>query len=234
MLSTLNLLEAIKNYETSFIFSSSATVYGNSRIQPISEDSETITTSAYGSTKLAQELLISDYARAYNKNCISLRYFNPVGAHSDGVIYENFQDSPNNLMPRILRVAKGIDSHIKIFGSDYDTADGTGERDYIHISDLIEGHFAALEKINGLPGHSFFNLGTGIKTSVKELINTFISVTGKEINVEVSSRREGDVEICYASPKKANKILGWKAKKNIKDMCRDAWGAIDNEPKRFK
>ena len=234
LLSTLNLLETIKHRDTDFIFSSSATVYGDSEIQPISEETETKTSSAYGSTKLAQELLISDYARAYNKHCISLRYFNPVGAHSDGVIYENFRDSPNNLMPRILRVAKGLDSHIYVYGDDYSTRDGTGERDYIHISDLIDGHFAALEKIKNFPGHSFFNLGTGTKTSVKELINAFTKATGIGIDVEVSDRREGDVEICYASPKKANEILEWEAKKNLKDMCRDAWDAIKNEPKSFK
>ena len=234
LLSTLNLLDVIKHYDTNFIFSSSATVYGDSKIQPITEEAQTKTSSAYGSTKLAQELLISDYARAYKKHCISLRYFNPVGAHSDGVIFEDFRDSPNNLMPRILRVAKGLDSHIKIFGDDYNTADGTGERDYIHICDLIEGHFAALEKIRSLSGHSFFNLGTGIKTSVKELIDTFTSATGIGIDVEVSDRREGDVEICYASPKKANETLEWEAQKNLKDMCRDAWDAIKNEPESFK
>ena len=234
LLSTLNLLEAIKHGDIKFIFSSSATVYGDSKIQPITEETQTKTFSAYGSTKLAQELLISDYARAYKKHCISLRYFNPVGAHSDGVIFDDFRDSPNNLMPRILRVAKGLDSHIKIFGDDYNTADGTGERDYIHISDLIEGHFAALEKIKSLPGHSFFNLGTGKKTSVKELIDAFTSTTGIAIDVEVSARREGDVEICYASPKKANETLEWEAQKNLKDMCRDAWDAIKNEPESFK
>ena len=234
MLSTLNLLEAIKHHDTDFIFSSSATVYGDSKIQPISEETKTQTSSAYGSTKLAQEMLISDYARAYDQNCISLRYFNPVGAHSDGIIFENFRDSPNNLMPRILRVAKGIDKHLTIWGDDYNTEDGTGERDYIHVSDLVEGHFAALEKIKSLPGHSFFNLGTGIKTSVRELIDTFTSATGIGIDVEVSERREGDVEICYASPKKANETLEWEAKKNLKDMCRDAWNAIKNEPESFK
>lgn len=234
LLSTLNLLEAIKHHDTDFIFSSSATVYGDSKIQPISEETKTQTSSAYGSTKLAQEMLISDYARAYDQNCISLRYFNPVGAHSDGIIFENFRDSPNNLMPRILRVAKGIDKHLTIWGDDYNTEDGTGERDYIHVSDLVEGHFAALEKIKSLPGHSFFNLGTGIKTSVKELIDTFTSATGIGIDVEVLNRREGDVEICYASPKKANEILEWEAKKNLVDMCRDAWDAIKNEPESFK
>ena len=147
-----------------------------------------------------------------------------MGAHSDGVIFEDFRDSPNNLMPRILRVAKGLDSHIKIFGDDYNTADGTGERDYIHISDLIEGIFLLhLRKQEFGSGHSFFNLGTGIKTSVKELIDTFTSTTGIGIDVEVSDRREGDVEICYASPKKANETLIGKPRK-ISKICAEMLG----------
>jgi UDP-glucose 4-epimerase len=233
LVSTLNLLDAAKIKKTDFIFSSSATVYGDTKEQPLSEISTTGTTSAYGSTKLAQEFLISDYSRAYEINSISLRYFNPVGAHSDGIIFENFLDSPNNLMPRIIRVAKNIDQKLYVFGNDYKTKDGTGERDYIHISDLVDGHFAALNEMHNLKGHNIFNLGTGNKTSVKQLIEIFEKVNKIKIPHEYVARREGDVEICYASPSKANKILKWSANKNLEQMCADAWNAVKNESTKF-
>lgn len=231
LLSTLNLLESIKNKDIGLIFSSSATVYGETNNDPISETHKLNTTSAYGSTKLAQEMLISDYVRAFKLNCISLRYFNPVGSHSDYKIYENYLDYPNNLMPRVLRVAKGIDNEINIFGNDYDTDDGTGERDYIHISDLIDGHFSALDKVKEVNNHIFLNLGTGKKTSVLELIKIFEEVNRIKIKYSVKDRRPGDVQTCIASPNLANKLLSWKATRSIEDMCRDAWKAIENESK---
>ena len=231
VLSTLNLLELVKNKEINFIFSSSATVYGESKINPITEDASLGSCSTYGSTKLAQELLISDYSRAYSLKSISLRYFNPVGSHDDRKIIEEINNQPNNLMPRILRVAKEIDEKIFIFGNDYPTKDGTGERDYIHITDLVDGHFSALKKISSVKsGHHFFNLGTGFKTSVLNLIETFESVNNIKIPYLITSRRDGDVAICCADPSKANKILDWSAKKSIDDMCRDSWeGVKDNE-----
>ena len=224
--STLNLLEVIKETNVGFVFSSSATVYGGIGREAISEDSKLMSQSAYGSTKLAQEILISDYARAYGLNCVSLRYFNPVGCHTDKVIAENYLDSPNNLMPRILRVAKSIDEKLMVFGNDYEPIDGSGERDYIHISDLIDGHFSALKALHNLDGHNFFNLGTGKKTSVIELIKVFERINNLQINYEIVGRREGDVEVCYADPTQAEKKLNWKAKKTIEEMCKDAWDAI--------
>ena len=229
VLSTLNILEEIKNKDINFIFSSSATVYGDCEDSAIAESHKLSTSSAYGSTKLAQELLISDYARAWGIRCISLRYFNPVASHSDLKIVEDYHNSPNNLMPRVLRVAKGIEKKIYIFGDDYDTEDGTGERDYIHIEDLVAGHFAALEKITEMKGNNVFNLGTGKKTSVLELIKVFKEVNGIEIDFEFTDRRPGDVQTCFASPELANKILEWKSVKNIQEMCKDAWEAIKNE-----
>lgn len=224
--STINLLESINCDKTKFIFSSSATVYSSSDIQPINETSKLQTTSAYGSTKLAQEILISDYARAKKLQSISLRYFNPVGAHADKAIIEDYTQSPNNLMPRLIRVGLGMDEKLFIFGDDYPTSDGTGERDYIHISDLVEGHFAAL-KYENKDNFEVFNLGTGSKTSVLELINKFEKINHIKLNYEFAPRRDGDVAICYADATRANNLLNWSATKNISEMCQDAWdGAV--------
>tara|TARA_Y100000816_G_C26095734_1_gene579833 strand:- start:297 stop:1295 length:999 start_codon:yes stop_codon:yes gene_type:complete len=229
LLSTLNILESIKNNNISLIFSSSATVYGDKNESPIPEEAKFSTNSAYGSTKLAQELLISDYSRAYDISCISLRYFNPVGTHSDRLIIEDIMSSPNNLMPRILRVAKKIDKKISIYGKSYPTKDGTGERDYIHITDLVNGHFAALEKISSLHNHNFYNLGTGEKTSVLELIKTFENVNNIKIKFDFQNERKGDVAVCYADPSLAKKDLDWTATKTIDEMCIDAWGGVKDE-----
>ena len=227
LLGSLNLIKAMKNNKTkNIVFSSSATVYGRSKIQPINEDCHLSSMSTYGSTKLSIEYLLNDVSRTGDINVISLRYFNPVGSHKDKVIFENPFDSPNNLMPRIVRVALGIDKEIGIFGSDYPTEDGTGERDYIHIEDLVRGHFHAVDHFKDFDGFDSFNLGTGNKVSVLKLIKTFEESNKIDIPHRFESKREGDVEICYADPSKSNEVLNWKAKYSTTEMCIDAWDAI--------
>lgn len=230
VLSTLNLLEACKP-NLRFIFSSSATVYGDSKIQPLNEVCEIKSESVYGSTKVASELLIKDYSRAKNIEAISLRYFNPVGCHKDGKIIEDFRNNPNNLMPKLIEVAANETNKISIYGNDYDTEDGTGERDYIHISDLVDGHFAALNysfsKNDSL--YRTYNLGTGKATSVLDLIKSFNRVNGTSIQIHFTQRRKGDVQVCYADPALANHDLKWKAMHNIDEMCFDSWNAVKNE-----
>ena len=225
LLSTLNVLESIPA-TTKFIFSSSATVYGDSKIQPLTEESKINTNSAYGSTKVASESVIQDFSRTKGIQSIILRYFNPIGSHKEYIIYEDFRNKPNNLMPRLIRSALKIDKEIKIFGNDYDTKDGTGERDYIHVSDLVNGHFAALDYRFNDENIKFFNLGTGEKYSVLELISTFNSVNKLEVRHIIDSRRKGDVEICYADSSLANNELNWKAEYNLSDMCKDSWEVI--------
>lgn len=219
--STRNILENLTN-RIGLVFSSSATVYGNSKYQPISEKIALRANSTYGSTKIACELMIDDYCRNKNIKAICLRYFNPVGSHSDKVILEPFNNAPNNLMPRIVRVAKGIDPELKVFGKDYNTIDGTAERDYIHISDLISGHFAALNKLNEITDCKYYNLGTGNSTSVLKLLKTFEKVHSLSLNYSFHSRRKGDVEVCFADPALAKKELNWSSKKSLEDMCRDS------------
>ena len=222
--STINLLESINCNTTKLIFSSSATVYGSSDVQPINENAKLQTTSAYGSTKLAQEILITDYARTKKLQSVSLRYFNPVGSHADKVIIEDYTQSPNNLMPRLIRVGLGMDEKLLVFGNDFPTSDGTGERDYIHISDLIAGHFAAL-KYDNKDNFEVFNLGTGNKTTVLELVGEFERTNQIRLKYEIAPRRDGDVATCYADATRANKLLNWNATKNLSEMCRDSWNA---------
>ena len=227
LLGSLNLIKSMQtNNIKNIVFSSSATVYGRSKIQPINEDCYLSATSTYGSTKLSTEYLLNDVARKGNINVISLRYFNPVGSHEDKEIFEDPLNKPNNLMPRIVRVALGIDKEIEIFGSDYSTKDGTGERDYIHIEDLVHGHFDAVKYLKDFNGFSSFNLGTGNKVSVLNLIKTFEKSNKIVIPYKFEKRREGDVEICYADPSKSNQILNWKAKRSTTEMCIDTWEAI--------
>tara|TARA_B100001250_G_scaffold20867_1_gene17677 strand:- start:254 stop:1264 length:1011 start_codon:yes stop_codon:yes gene_type:complete len=227
LMGTLNLIKSMQKSKTkSIVFSSSATVYGNSKVQPVDEDSYLNTTSTYGSTKLSIEYLLNDVSRTGALNVISLRYFNPVGAHKEKIIFEDPFDSPNNLMPRIVRVALGIDKEIGIFGSDYSTKDGTGERDYIHIEDLVQGHFHAVEYLEDFNGFASFNLGTGNKVSVLDLIKTFEESNKITIPYKHEQRRQGDVEICYADPSKSNQALNWRAKRSTTEMCIDTWEAI--------
>ena len=230
LLSSINLLAAMEQANiTKIVFSSSATVYDSSNVQPISESSQIQSMSTYGSTKIAIEQLLDDAAKANIVDAISLRYFNPVGAHKEKIIFENPFDSPNNLMPRIIRVGLAIDEKIHIFGDDYDTKDGTGERDYIHVMDLVDGHFAAIEYVMKSSGSVKVNLGTGKSTTVKELIKTFEDVNEMIIPHIIAPRRQGDVGSCYADASLAKKLLGWEAKHSLEEMCKDAWEAVKNE-----
>lgn len=245
LISTLNLLEAMEKYKCyNLIFSSSATVYGTQK-SPLKEDftiGQNIT-NPYGQTKFMIEQILKDMCVSNNKwNIISLRYFNPVGAHKSGLIGENPNDIPNNLMPYILKV--GINNNtlydlgsqfdrLKIFGNDYNTPDGTGQRDFIHVVDLAKGHVSALQKIHELNGYHVFNLGTGNPTSVLELVNTFESVNDVKIHFEYTDRREGDVDICFCDPEYTYSVLNWKTELNIEDMCKDAWYFQTLNPKGF-
>ena len=225
---TLVLLELMKKYNCKkIVFSSSATVYGNPKTVPIKEDFPLSTTNPYGSTKLMIEQILKDVAVADNEfSCILLRYFNPIGAHESGLIGENPNGIPNNLMPYIARVATGQYEKLNVFGNDYDTPDGTGVRDYIHVVDLAKGHIKAIEKARNMKGVEAYNLGTGKGYSVLDLVNTFEKVNHVTVKYEIVPRRPGDIAICYADPSKAREELGWVAEKDIEDMCRDTWNFI--------
>ena len=225
---TLVLLELMKKHNCKkIVFSSSATVYGNPKTVPIKEDFPLSTTNPYGSTKLMIEQILRDVAVADSEfSCILLRYFNPIGAHESGLIGENPNGIPNNLMPYIARVATGQYEKLNVFGNDYDTPDGTGVRDYIHVVDLAKGHIKAIEKARNMKGVEAYNLGTGKGYSVLDLVNTFEKVNHVTVKYEIVPRRPGDIAICYADPSKAREELGWVAEKDIEDMCRDTWNYI--------
>lgn len=222
---TLVLLKLMKKYNCKkIVFSSSATVYGNPKVLPIKEDAPLSTTNPYGSTKLMIEQILKDVANADKEFAIViLRYFNPIGAHESGLIGEVPNGIPNNIMPYIMRVAQKRYKELTIFGDDYSTPDGTGIRDYIHVVDLSKGHLKALEKIRKETGVKIYNLGTGRGYSVLELVKTFEKVNNVNVEYKIGNRRPGDIAACYADPTKAAKELGWKAEKNIEDMCRDGW-----------
>lgn len=205
-----------------FVFSSSATVYGENQV-PFKEDMKLLpTTNPYGETKAMSERILMDVAKANPKFAVSiLRYFNPVGAHESGLIGEDPNGIPNNLMPYITKVAKGELEKLRVFGNDYPTPDCTGIRDYIHVMDLAEGHVAAYKHLR--KGVHIYNLGTGKGTSVLELVHAFEKANGIKVPYEIVERRPGDIAICYADASKAERELGWKAKRDIIDMCRDAW-----------
>ena len=225
--STINLVKLMKKLEVfNLIFSSSATVYGANEKQPLEEYDHISPISCYGSTKISNEYFLADVVKDSQIKVISLRYFNPVGAHKEMRICEEIDQSPNNLMPRIIRVAKGIDEKIMVYGNDYETKDGTGERDYIHIEDLVNAHISSIQKINDLNGFNVFNIGTGKKHTVVELIEIFKRVNNVDVPYEFAQRREGDVAICYANSQKAKKILNWEANCSLEKMCKDAWDAI--------
>jgi len=228
---TKSLLEAIEiNGIKNIIFSSSAAIYGEQEIQPINEEAQTKPVSNYALTKLESENHIKEYASKGIFKAISLRYFNPVASHEDYVIYEDYTKS-NNLMSVILQVAKKKIDLLKIYGNDYPTTDGTAERDFIHISDLIDGHFFALEKIEILKNYIEFNLGTGKSVSVLEMVKAFKKVNKIDFQVEFVDRRKGDVSVNYAEVYKAGEFLGWQSSHNLEKMCKDAWEAIQNECK---
>ena len=217
------------------VFSSSATVYGNPERVPIfEEDKLGPTTNPYGETKLRIEYLLKDVAKKDKGwNIVLLRYFNPIGAHKSGLIGEDPQGIPNNLMPYITQVAVGKLNQLKVFGSDYDTPDGTGVRDYIHVDDLAHGHILALKKIEEKSGLLIYNLGTGKGTSVLELVHAFEEANNIKINYAIVDRRPGDIAECYANADKAYREMGFKCTRSIVDACRDSWNWQKNNPKGF-
>jgi len=226
---TKNLLDVMSIYNIkNIIFSSSASVYGKQELQPISEDAALNPASMYAKTKKAAEELIQHEVLNNGISGISLRYFNPIGSHKDYIVFEDFDKPYPNLMSSIINVAKGTKEKVLIYGEDYITSDGTGERDYIHIFDLINGHFAALKYLNHVKGYDVFNLGTGKCVSVKELINNFEKVNKVKIPYQKTDRRPGDIATCYADPSKAKKDLKWETKYNLNDMCRDSWEPVKN------
>lgn len=207
------------------IFSSSATVYTGDNQMPLREESRTGNcTNPYGWTKYMSEQILTDLASGDGEWSVALlRYFNPIGAHSSGRIGEDPRGVPNNLMPYITQVAVGRRAHLSVYGSDYDTPDGTCVRDYIHVVDLAKGHVAAVRYALSHTGCEAFNLGTGKGSSVLEMIRTFVEATGAKVPYELAGRRAGDVPMCYADPTKSEAVLGWKAEKTLADMCRDSW-----------
>ena len=225
---TLILLKLMKKYNCKrIVFSSSATVYGNPKALPIKEDFPLSTTNPYGSTKLMIEQILEDVSAADKDFSVAiLRYFNPIGAHSSGLIGEVPNGIPNNIMPYILKVANGEYEALTVFGNDYNTKDGTGVRDYIHVVDLAKGHLKALDKIRKEAGVKIYNLGTGNGYSVLDLVTNFEKVNGVKVKFKIGARRPGDIAACFADPTKAKEELGWVAEKGIEDMCKDAWNFI--------
>lgn len=234
--STLALLDVMASFNVkTFVFSSSATVYGNPHTVPITEDFPLSATNPYGSTKLMIERILQDLHASDPSWKISvLRYFNPTGAHPSGLIGEDPNDIPNNLVPYITQVAIGKRPYLNVFGDDYPTEDGTGVRDYIHVVDLAKGHLAALKVLKRDGGFLIHNLGTGTGYSVLEMIDAFQRVSGREIPYVVGARRPGDVAVCYADPKKAQAELNWHAEKGLVEMCRDSWNWQINNPNGYE
>lgn len=213
------------------VFSSSATVYGMHNPVPYTEDMPTSATNPYGYTKLMIEQMLMDIHHADPEwNVVLLRYFNPIGAHASGLIGEDPNGIPNNLMPYIMQVAIGKLPCLSVFGNDYDTPDGTGVRDYIHVVDLAQGHLKALDYIRKHPGLEIFNLGTGNGTSVLEIVNAFEKASGRKVNYRIADRRAGDLASSYADTSHASEVLKWTAKLTIDDMCRDSWNFIHQNP----
>lgn len=227
---TLILLDVMKKYNCKkIVFSSSATVYGDPATVPIREDFPLSTTNPYGSTKLMIEQILRDvYISDNDWSIILLRYFNPIGAHESGLIGENPNGIPNNLLPYINQVACGKLECLSVFGNDYDTVDGTGVRDYIHVVDLAKGHLKALDKARNSNGVEAYNLGTGTGYSVLQIVKAFEDATGVEVKYKIVKRRPGDIATCYADPTKAKNELGWTAEKGIEEMCKDAWRFTQN------
>ena len=232
---TVSLLKIMDKYNVKkIIFSSSATVYGDPERLPLDETCRLSTTNPYGSTKLMMEMIMQDLYKAdKNWNIILLRYFNPVGAHESGLIGEDPKGIPNNLMPFVAQVATGKLSCINVFGNDYDTPDGTGVRDFIHVVDLALGHIAAIEKCNDAGVH-IYNLGTGRGYSVMDMIRAFEKACGKTLPYKICDRRPGDIATCYAAPDKAKKELDWQAKFGIEEMCASQWKWQSGNPNGYE
>lgn len=236
IINTLTVLNLMKKYNVkNFVFSSSATVYGDPHTCPITEDFPLSTTNPYGATKLMIEDMLRDIAKADPSfNIAILRYFNPVGAHESGLIGEEPNGIPNNLMPYITKVAVGKLKELSVFGDDYNTHDGTGVRDYIHVVDLAKGHIKALDKLNTNCVLVTYNLGTGNGYSVLDMVKAFSKASGQDIPYKIVDRRPGDVAMCYADPTKANNELGWKAEFGIDRMCEDSWRWQSNNPNGYE
>ena len=234
--STINLVDLMIKYSVNnLVFSSSATVYGDPKVLPLKEDCEVGgVTNPYGRTKFMIECILKDVQKANpDLNIALLRYFNPIGAHESGLIGEDPNGIPNNLMPYISQVAVGKLEYLGVFGDDYDTVDGTGVRDYIHVVDLALGHISALDKLNENSGLVIYNLGTGNGTSVLEMVHAFEETNKIKIPYVIKDRRPGDIASCYADCTKANNELKWKAQKTVKDACKDSWNWQYNNPKGY-
>ena len=234
---TITLCDVMRNHGVkNIIFSSSATVYGDPAFIPITEECPKGTcTNPYGWTKSMMEQIMTDVQKANpDMNVILLRYFNPVGAHESGRIGEDPKGIPNNLMPYISQVAVGKLEKLGVFGDDYDTPDGTGVRDYIHVVDLAKGHVKAINYIFSNPGLDVINLGTGVGYSVLDMVKAFGKACGKEIPYEIKPRRAGDIAMCYADPAKAARVLGWKAEKGLDEMCADTWRWQSQNPNGYE
>ena len=233
---TLNLLKVMEKHGVkSIVFSSSATVYGKPESVTIREDFPLSVSNPYGRTKLIIEDMLRDIYKSDNEWDIALlRYFNPIGAHESGMIGENPHGIPNNLLPYVAKVAAGQLECVNVFGDDYDTPDGTGVRDYIHVVDLATGHIKALEKLVTHPGLVTYNLGTGVGYSVLDIIKNFEKACGKEIPYKITPRRPGDIDMCYADPAKAKEELGWEATRSIDKMCEDAWRWQTKNPNGYE
>lgn len=233
---TLNLLQVMKGHNVKkIVFSSSATVYGDENKAPFTEEMKLKATNPYGWSKFMIEQILRDLYTADNSYSISiLRYFNPIGAHKSGRIGEDPNGIPNNLMPYITQVALGRREKLNVFGNDYNTHDGTGVRDYIHVVDLAIGHIKALEKINKENGIFTYNLGTGIGYSVLDVVKAFEKANGVKIPYEIVDRRPGDIDICYADPTKAKEELGFETKYDLEDMCRDSYNWQINNPNGYE
>lgn len=233
--STLVLCEIMNKHGVkNLVFSSSATVYGDPETVPITEQSPLSATNPYGRTKLFIEYILKDLHTSDNSwNIALLRYFNPVGAHKSGLIGEDPNDIPNNLMPFVSQVAVGKLKELSVFGNDYPTPDGTGVRDYIHVVDLAIGHLKAIEKLRSNPGLVIYNLGTGKGTSVLDMIKAFEIASDKKVAYKIAPRRPGDIATCYADPEKAESELSWKAERGIQEMCKDAWKWQSENPNGY-
>jgi UDP-glucose 4-epimerase len=233
---TLNIIKMMKQYNVKkIVFSSSATVYGEPETVPITEDAKVGgVTNPYGRTKFMLEEILTDIYKADNSFDVALlRYFNPIGAHESGMIGEAPNGIPNNLLPYVAKVAAGVLEKVNVFGDDYDTPDGTGVRDYIHVVDLAKGHVCAVKKLMEHPGLVIYNLGTGVGYSVLEIIKNFEKACGKEIPYVIAPRRPGDIPTCYSDPSKAERELGWKAQYGIEKMCEDAWRWQSQNPNGY-
>ncbi len=235
--STIALCEVMRDHGCKkIVFSSSATVYGDPAQIPITESCPLgEATNPYGATKVMQERILKDLYISDNEwRAVLLRYFNPIGAHESGLMGEDPKGIPNNLLPYVAQVASGKLEKVHIFGDDYDTHDGTGVRDYIHVVDLAKGHVAAVKRMDKVSEVAVFNLGTGIGYSVLEIVYAFEKACRKKLPYVIDGRREGDIAVCYSDPARAKELLGWSAEKDLEDMCRDAWRWQSNNPDGYK